>query len=176
MTHRTHRRTLLRAGLAALPLTAAAPAVAAAAERHGRLTAAAVARWTDAYLEAWRTKNDVAGGQLFTPDALYEAVPGVPEQTFRGREAIERYWREVTADQSDITGRHGTPIVTGDRAAVELWVTLRSPALNPDGDHWATLLETNILLFAPDGRCRRNTEYWNIRTGRLTPPQGWGTA
>ncbi|QTZ90213.1 nuclear transport factor 2 family protein [Streptomyces auratus] len=175
MNPRTQRRTLLRAGLAALPLAAVAPA-AHAAEPSGHLTAADVSCWTDAYLEAWRTKNDTAAVRLFTPDAVYEAVPGVAAQTFRGRDAIGRYWRDITAGQSEMTGRHGTPVVTGNRAAVELCVTLRAPAINPDGEHWVTFLETNILLFAPDGRCRRNTEYWNLQMGRLDPPQGWGAA
>ncbi|GGN47097.1 hypothetical protein GCM10012285_32470 [Streptomyces kronopolitis] len=175
MNSRTHRRTLLRAGMAALPL-AAVTSAARAAEPSGRLTTADVSRWTDAYLEAWRTKNDAAAVRLFTPDAVYEAVPGVAAQTFRGRDAIGRYWRDITSGQSDMTGRHGTPVVTGNRAAVELWVTLRAPAINPDGDHWVTFLESNVLLFAPDGRCRRNTEYWNLQMGRLDPPQGWGAA
>ncbi|MDQ1019012.1 nuclear transport factor 2 family protein [Streptomyces afghaniensis] len=170
-----NRRTaLLTAVAATVPVAAATPTVAA--EPTSRLTPGQVAAWTAAYFEAWRTKDAEAAARLFTDDALYEAIPGVAEQTFKGRTAIKTYWRDVTAGQSDVTARHGAPLVTGDRACVEMWVTLRAAGANPDGDDWITLIETNILYFTPDRLCRRNVEYWNMRLGRLAPPAGWGAA
>jgi uncharacterized protein (TIGR02246 family) len=187
MTLRPARRSLFRAGVAAVPLLSATPALAGRAvaapsdeqPRYQVLTRAFVSRWTTAYLEAWRTKDAAAAVRLFAPDALYEAVPGDESQTYRGRDAIGRYWRDVTSGQSDIGHRQGTPVVTGDRAAVEMWVTLRAPAAHPDGDHWITLIETNVLTFGTVGSerlCTRNSEYWILRTGRHDPPQGWGRA
>ena len=183
------RRDLLRTGAwwgvtaAALPVgalaadTLAGPPAAAAglgSRPPTPLTTATVVRWTRAYLAAWRDKDADAAAQLFTPDAVYQAVPSVAAQTFQGRDAIRRYWSEVTASQSDLTARHGIPVITGDRAAVELWVTLRATGANPAGDDWITLIEANFLIFARDGRCRRNVEYWNLQLGRLDPPPGWG--
>lgn len=132
-----------------------------------------VVRWIRAYIEAWQTKDADAAAALFTPDAVYEEIPGVPERTFTGRAEIRQYWLDITADQSDIEILHGDPLVEGRRAAVELWATLRSPTLNPSGDNWATIIETNVLIFSGQ-LCRRNTEYPIIRTGKLTPPPGWG--
>ncbi|GLW71406.1 hypothetical protein Kpho02_37050 [Kitasatospora phosalacinea] len=174
MTPRLSRRTALLTGAAAaLPAAlAAAPAPAAAA----CLTVEQAARWTDAYLAAWRSKDAAAAARLFTPDARYEAVPGVADQTYVGRDAIRGYWSGVTAGQSEITTLRGTPLVTGDRACVELWVTLRAAGANPSGDDWITLIETNVLTFTPDLLCRHNVEYWNLQPGRLAPPAGWGTA
>jgi uncharacterized protein (TIGR02246 family) len=170
-----NRRTALLAGVAAaVPVAAATAAVAA--ESTARLTADQVAAWTDAYFAAWRTKDAEAAARLFTPDALYEAIPGVPDQTFQGREAIKTYWRDITAGQSEVTTRRGTPLVTGDRAYVEMWVTLRAAGANPEGDDWITLIESNVLYFTPDRLCRRNVEYWNMQLGRLDPPAGWGAA
>jgi uncharacterized protein (TIGR02246 family) len=137
-------------------------------ERH-------VVQWIHGYIEAWQTKDAEAAAELFTPDAVYEEIPGVPERTFTGRDEIRRYWREVTADQSNIEILYGHPLLEDNRAAVELWVTLRSPTLNPQADNWATIIEANVLLFQ-ERLCQRNTEYPVIQPGKLTPPPGWGRA
>ncbi|MFD0395998.1 nuclear transport factor 2 family protein [Streptomyces nogalater] len=102
MTPRPTRRSLFRAGQAVAAPSGEQP-------RSQALTRAFVSRWTTAYLEAWRTKDAAAAVRLFTPDALYEVVPGDASQTYRGRDAIGRYWRDVTSGQSDIGYRQGTP-------------------------------------------------------------------
>jgi ketosteroid isomerase-like protein len=136
-----------------------------------------VVHWVQAYARAWENKDADAAVAIFTSDALYQAVPGVAEQTFRGREAIHRYWADVTAAQQDISVRWGEPVIQGRRAAVELWATFRQPQINPEGEHWVTIVESNLLTFTPDGRlCSRNVEYWNLNMGRLTPPRGWGSS
>lgn len=168
---------LLRAAAiaAAVGLPPLALSGAAAGQYPPDLSENQVLRWVRGYIKAWETRDADAAAALFTPDAIYEEIPGVPERTFTGREAIRQYWRDVTADQSDIKVLHGDPLVEGSRAAVELWVTLRSPALNPSGDNWATIIEANVLIFAGQQLCRRNTEYPVIRPGKLPPPAGWGT-
>lgn len=136
---------------------------------------AAVTAWVEAYLEAWRMKDGDAAAHLFAPNAIYQALPGVAEQTYVGRDAIRAYWNSVTAPQQDIETRHGTPVVprTGP-AAVELWVHWRDPAVNPDGNNWVTLIEANFLEFDREGLCTRNVEYWNFLVGRVEPPDDWG--
>jgi SnoaL-like protein len=174
------RRGLLRqAGLAA-PLgilgsvAMAGAATAADSSLAGDLDVAAVRRWVNGYVAAWRARDGDAAARLFTADAIYEAVPGVPDQTFVGRDAIRRYWIDVTASQSDIDILPGAPLVQGRRAAVELWVRLRAPALNSASGNEATIIESNFLQFAAGGLCRRNTEYYIVRTGWIDPPPGWG--
>jgi uncharacterized protein (TIGR02246 family) len=181
-THPDRRSLLRAAAVSTVPAGALAAALALPGDAladprsagHHRPSVAEVRRWTTAYLEAWRLKDAEAAGRLFTEDALYEAVPGVADQTYRGREAIEAYWADVTAPQSEMSYRFGTPMVGGRRAVVELWVTMRVPGANPGGDDWVTLIETNILSFARPRLCRRNVEYWNLQPGRLDPPAGWG--
>jgi len=73
-----------------------------------------------------------------------------------------------------VTILHGTPIVKHNRACIELWVTMKVPALNPNGDNMVTLIESNVLYFANSGLCKRNVEYWNVLMGAVRPPPGWG--
>jgi SnoaL-like domain len=126
------------------------------------------------YLTAWETRDAHAVVKLFTPNGIYQSIPGVASQTFVGRPAIYKYWFGVTRPQSEIHGVQGEPIIQGNRAAIEIWVTFRDPQYNPVGKHLITLLETNVLTFAPSGLVSKNVEYWNIITGWHAPPPGWG--
>ena len=165
------RRTILAAApLGLLSFSSARNALA----RPRHLSARHVRDWTDAYADAWIAKDADAAALLFTEDAIYEAIPGVGEQTFVGREAIRQYWVNITAPQSNVTILPGEPIVNGERGVVELWVTMRLPPVNPAGDQMVTLIETNILCFDRAGLCSRNVEYWNLQIGELAPPAGWG--
>lgn len=174
-SHRTTAAFLLTAVLA-LPAACAAgpeaapppPAVSAPADAD--LHPDTVTRWVESYLQAWKDKDDVAVGQLFTDDAVYQEIPGDEARTYTGRQAIQQYWRTITAGQSDVTAHHGEPLVQGDRAAVELWITLQA------GGKWMTIVETNVLHFAQNGQVRRNVEYWTLRDGNFAPPPGWGSA
>jgi ketosteroid isomerase-like protein len=150
---------------------------ASASTRPGHpfhLTAQDASRWMKGYLNAWETRDADAVVKLFTPNGVYQSLPGDPTQTFVGRAAIHKYWFDVTRPQSQITGIQGRPIVDGNRAAVEIWVKFVDPVYNPDGDHKITLLETNVLTFASGRLVSKNVEYWNILTGWHSPPPGWG--
>ncbi|QRN98754.1 nuclear transport factor 2 family protein [Archangium violaceum] len=161
-----NRRTLLAAGLAMAAMGLVA------CERPVERTD--VVHWIEAYGKAWETKDADAAVQLFTENAIYEAIPGVNDQTFVGRSAIHTYWENITAGQSDVMVQHGEPLMEGNRATVELWVTMRVPALNPEGEHWVTLIETNVLYFDTADQVSRNVEYWNLIMGKVSPPAGWG--
>lgn len=167
------RRRVLAAALVAASAVPAAPVASAAPTPepvpHPALDRATVVRWVETYLRAWRDKDDVAVGRIFTDDAVYQEIPGDEAHTYVGRRAIQEYWRTITAPQSEVTTRYGEPLVDGDRASVELWVTLRV------GETWLTIVETNVLYFARNGKVRRNVEYWIARDGRFDPPPGWGS-
>jgi ketosteroid isomerase-like protein len=132
-------------------------------------------KWMQGYLQAWETRDADAVVKLFTPNGIYQSIPGVPSQTFVGRKAIHRYWFNVTRPQSLIHGIQGQPIVSGDRASIEIWVTFRDPVYNPKGKHMITLLETNVVTFVKGGLASKNVEYWNIIPGVHSPPPGWGS-
>lgn len=150
----------------------------AATSRHANrsfsVTAATASRWMAGYLKAWETRDANAVVKLFTPKGVYQSIPGVKSQTFDGRAAIHKYWFNVTRPQSQIHGIQGRPIVNGNRASVEIWVTFIDPQYNPKGSHKITLLETNVLTFVRGGLVSKNVEYWNIITGWHKPPPGWG--
>ncbi|MDH6121760.1 uncharacterized protein (TIGR02246 family) [Kitasatospora sp. GAS204A] len=169
------RRAVLRVGLATtIPAAVAVGAATPAEARTPVLRDQDVTRWMAAYLRAWQTKDADAVVKLFTPDALYESVPGVADQTFHGRSEIHRYWTGVTAPQAGMTWRYGTPLVSGDRADIEIWVTMQVPSDTDGTMQWVTLIETNVLKFATPTLCSRNIEYSRILTGKIDPPAGWG--
>lgn len=145
---------------------------ASAAYKVSKQTAA---KWMQGYIAAWETRDADAVVKLFTPHGVYESIPGVSSQTFVGRKAIHKYWFDVTRPQSMIHGIQGKPIVSGDRAAIEIWVTFRDPVYNPKGNHMITLLETNVVTFVKSGLASKNVEYWNIIPGVHAPPPGWGS-
>ena len=165
------RRTMALA-LVAVLLLAFGAAQASAAYKVSKKTAST---WMAAYLDAWETRDADAVEKLFTPNAVYQSIPGVGPETFEGREAIHKYWFDVTREQSKIHGVQGEPIVTGNRAAIEIWVTFRDPEYEPKGDHMITLLETNVVTFVKGGLASKNVEYWNLIPGVHAPPKGWGS-
>jgi SnoaL-like domain len=164
-------RILAIAVAAALGCMLVATSEASAAFRVSKRTAT---EWMRGYLQAWETRDADAVVKLFTPNGVYQSIPGVSSQTFVGRRAIHKYWVDVTRPQSLIHGVQGQPIVSGNRAAIEIWVTFRDPVYNPKGKHMITLLETNVVTFVKSGLASKNVEYWNIIPGVHSPPPGWG--
>jgi nuclear transport factor 2 (NTF2) superfamily protein len=140
-----------------------------------KVSAKTATAWMTAYLDAWEARDADAVEKIFTPDGVYQSNPGVGSETFEGREAIHRYWFDVTREQSKIHGLQGNPVVTGNRAAIEIWVTFRDPEYNPKGNHMITLVETNVVTFVKGGLASKNVEYWNIIPGVHSPPKGWGS-
>lgn len=122
--------------------------------------------WLEGYRVAWETRDPEAAAALFTEDASYREEPYA--EPFQGRDGVRDYWARVTATQEDVEFRSGTPIVAGDRAAVEWWVTLRNGGMDVTlaGEFW--------LVFDEAGLCRELREYWHFGEGRRTPPAGWG--
>lgn len=148
--------------------------VASQASAAYKVSKQTATQWMHGYLQAWETRDADAVVKLFTPSGVYQSIPGVANQTFVGRKAIHKYWFGVTRPQSMIHGIQGQPIVSGDRAAIEIWVTFRDPVYNPKGKHMITLVETNVVTFVKSGLASKNVEYWNIIPGVHSPPPGWG--
>ena len=115
------KRTGLMAIAAAVTLACTFASVCQAAGAY-RVSKQTAAKWMQGYLTAWETRDAHAVVQLFTPSGVYQSMPGVADQTFVGRKAIHKYRFDVTRPQSMIHGIQGTPIVSGNRAAIEIWV------------------------------------------------------
>jgi ketosteroid isomerase-like protein len=125
-----------------------------------------VEEWIEAYGRAWREKDAAAAAALFTEAAVYRSHP--LRDPHVGSEAIHAYWSRATGSQDDLELRFGTPIVAGDRAAVEWWAQMRVD------DDDVTLPGILYLRFAADGRCEELREAWHLEDGRHPPPPGWG--
>jgi uncharacterized protein (TIGR02246 family) len=125
-----------------------------------------VSEWIEAYGHAWRERDAEAAASLFTDDAVYRSHP--LREPHRGRGAIREYWTGATSGQAEVDLRFGTPIVAGNRAAVEWWAQMLS-----EGED-VTLPGILYLRFAPDGRCEELREAWHVEAGRIPPPEGWG--
>lgn len=131
------------------------------------MTREAVRKWLDAYAAAWRERDAGAAARLFTEEAVYRSSP-FREPHLRN-EGVRAYWEQATRDQRNLDLKLGTPIVEGDRVAVEWWAIM-----DLEGGESGTLPGCLVLLFAPDGRCRELREYWHWEEAKRQPPPGWG--
>jgi ketosteroid isomerase-like protein len=123
--------------------------------------------WIEAYRRSWETADSEAVGALFSNDASYRS--NIFEEPHAGRSGIEDYWRNVTATQSDVTVRMGSPVIDGPRVVVEFWTTMLV------GGEELTLPGCLLLRFDEDGRCTDLHEYWQTLGEIREPPKGWGT-
>ena len=81
---------------------------------------AAVERWLSHYVEAWRSGDPHAIGDLFTEDAVYRYHPWdepTPSHE-RGRDAIVASWTEHRDPPGSWTAEYRPWLVDGDRAVV----------------------------------------------------------
>ncbi len=127
-----------------------------------------VDEWLERYRFAWEQADPDAVAALFTDDAIYRSSPF--REAHRGPEGIREYWTRATGSQSDTRVLFGTPIVEGNRVAVEWWTTFTDAA---EGE--GTLPGILFLRFALDGRCEELREAWNWETGTHQPHDGWGS-
>jgi ketosteroid isomerase-like protein len=59
------------------------------------------------YGKAWTTQDPIRIGKIFTEDAVYVERAFDRKATFRGREAIEKYWKyQICGKQNNILFRH----------------------------------------------------------------------
>ena len=122
--------------------------------------------WLAAYRDAWLRRDEAAAAALFTEDATYAEQPY--QEPFAGRAGVRDYWARVTATQSNIDMKYGTPITVGNRTAVEWWTTLTNDGMP------VTLAGAFILTFDGSGLCRSLREYWQFTDGTREPKPGWG--
>jgi hypothetical protein len=125
-------------------------------------TRAAARRWADTWERAWPAQDVGAIAALYAPDASYRAL------AFREPTTAARYLPETFAAEAAVECRFGTPIVDGDRAAVEWWASWLE-----DGEP-LTMAGTTVLRFDADGLVVDQRDYWNELPGRRPPYPGWG--
>ncbi len=112
-----------------------------------------IGRWASAYAGAWERADADAVVELFTPDASYRSL--IFDEPHSGRDAIHAYWERATASQSDVRVWMGSPLVDGNRAALEWWTVLKE-------EEGEVTLPGCLLLEFEAGRCARLNEYWHL--------------
>jgi hypothetical protein len=122
--------------------------------------------WIEAYGRAWRERDADAVAAIFTEDAVYRSSPF--REPHVGSDSIRAYWERVTSGQEKLDLRFGSPVVEGNRAAVEWWAIVREAGAE------TTYPGILMLTFGPDGRCEELRECWHERPGRIEPHEGWG--
>jgi hypothetical protein len=129
-------------------------------------TAAQVDAWIESSRRAWEDADTRAAGALFSEDSRYRS--NIFEEPHAGRDGVEDYWTTVTAVQSQVAVRMGSPVVEGSRVVVEFWTTMMA-----DGSE-LTLPGCLLLTFDEDGLCTDLREYWQTLPEIRLPPPGWG--
>jgi len=122
--------------------------------------------WVEELRQAWESGDPRQAGALFSENAVYHSHPF--RLPLRGRQAIEDYWADATADQANVRVAMGRPMLDGNRAAVEWWTVMVERGIQ-------TTDAGVLILDFEDGRCRRLREYWNLLEGVLDPGPGWGS-
>jgi uncharacterized protein (TIGR02246 family) len=113
----------------------------------------AVQAWLDAYVEAWRTYDPGAIGDLFAEDATYAYHPW--DEPLRGREAIVADWLAEQDEPQNWQAEY-RPFVVADRDAVAVGETRYAGG--------KTFFNIWQLTFDENGRCEAFVEWY------LTPP------
>lgn len=118
--------------------------------------------WLERYVDAWKTYNQEAIGELFSQDARYRYHPwDDADETASGRDQIVASWL-ADRDAPDAWTAEYRPWATDGDNAVAVGV---SRYLGPDG---VTVEREyyNVFLcrFDADGRCTEFTEYFMRRT------------
>ena len=119
---------------------------------------AAVDRWLDAYVAAWKTSDPGQIGELFAEGVEYAYRP--TGDTLVGREAVVRSWIEDDPDDpGTYDGAYEVYTVEGDRAVA----VGTSTYARPDGSVRAVYDNCFLLRFDAEGRCSEFTEWFMER-------------
>jgi ketosteroid isomerase-like protein len=129
---------------------------------------AAADRWARVWHDAWEASDTDAILALYAPEALFST------QAFRvpyhGRDGVRSYVTQAFKEEREPRVWIGSPIVSGDRAAIEWWATVIENGAE------ITLAGVSILRFDAQGLVTEQRDSWNQDDGRQEPPAGWGGA
>jgi hypothetical protein len=108
-----------------------------------------VQSWLDAYVEAWRSYEPAAIGDLFADGATYAYHPY--DDPIRGREEIVSSWLEDPDDPASWEAEYRPLMVDGDRAVAV------GESRYATGDVYSNLW---VLRFDGEGRCAEFVEWY----------------
>jgi len=111
-----------------------------------------VQAWLDAYVEAWRSYDAAAIGELFAQDATHAYHPY--DEPLRGRDAIVESWLGDRDEPGSWEAEYAPSLIEGDRAIAT------GETRYADGKVYSNLFE---LEFDADGRCSRFVEWFLLQ-------------
>jgi ketosteroid isomerase-like protein len=109
-------------------------------------------RWLDAYVDAWRTYDPAAIGDLFSDDVEYRYHPW--DEPVRGRAALVENWLSDRDEPDSWSAEYRPWLVAGDDA-VAVGV---SRYFRADGGVDREYHNVFLCRFDGEGRCREFTE------------------
>jgi hypothetical protein len=113
------------------------------------MTADDVQRWLDAYVDAWRSYDEAAIGELFSEDVSYRYKPF--EDPLRGRDAVVASWLDDQDEPGSWEASYA-PLLVQDDAAV-----ITGESRYASGRDFSNLW---VLRFDGEGRCRDFVEWY----------------
>lgn len=125
-----------------------------------------VTGWLDEFGRVWREADADAAAALHPADGVYRNSPFL-DRPYVGTEAIRGFWDRALVGVSEIDFRYGVPVIQGDRAAVEWWVT------EMNNGEAATLAGIFLLTFDGELVCDLR-EAFVKQAGAHEPHEGWG--
>jgi uncharacterized protein (TIGR02246 family) len=116
---------------------------------------AAVQRWLDNYVQAWKTYDSQMIAGLFSEDATYYYSPYA--EPLRGRDAIAADWLKNPDAPNSWQAQYHPIMIDGNTAVTNG----RSTYFEADGKTVNREFDNIFLLrFDEDGRCREFTEWY----------------
>ncbi len=110
--------------------------------------------WLDRYVEAWKSYDEAAIGDLFSEDAEYRYHP--QDEPLRGRDAIVQNWIESKDDPGTYDAKYEVVAIDGDMHVANGW----SRYFDAEGKPRDEYLNVYLCRFDDAGRCSEFTEYW----------------
>ena len=116
-------------------------------------------RWLASYVEAWRSNDAQAIGELFSEDAVYQRSAW--SRPLEGRERIVEMWLEEADEPGTWQAAYEPLVVEGDSGvATGRTKYFTAPGGPQVADEYANVF---FVRFDADGRCREYREWWMQR-------------
>lgn len=124
---------------------------------------ASVTAWLQAYIQAWKSYDEKAIGELFSENVIYSYHPY--RESVRGRDAIVDLWIKDSDPQGTYDGYYEPLLIEGDRAVTHG----RSSYFEEDGKTLKTEFDNIFVLqFDEQGRCAEYSEWYMERPKKDT--------
>jgi len=114
------------------------------------LSSETVQAWLDSYVEAWRTYDREAIGELFNAGAIYSYHP-YDKEPLRGRDAIVADWLAEPDEAGSWEASYRPLLLDGDRAVAT------GETRYAEGRTFSNLY---VLRFDAEGRCSEFVEWY----------------